>query len=41
MTRIWWHLMGRFCEARSMRAFQKYLDLKAQAEKFFQRRDQL
>lgn len=40
MTRVWWHLAGRFCEARSVRAFHKYLALRKKAEEFFRRRDQ-
>jgi len=37
MKRIWWHLSGRFCEARADRAFQNYLKLKAKAEKYFRK----
>ncbi len=36
---IWWHLAGRFNEARSHRAFSKHLRLKEKAMKYFSRID--
>lgn len=35
MKLIFWHVAGRFYEARSLRAFNRYLRLKKMAEKFF------
>lgn len=33
--KLYYYLAGRFAEARSKRAFAKYLRLKEKAEKFF------
>ncbi|MFV0386526.1 hypothetical protein [Paracoccus sp. (in: a-proteobacteria)] len=35
MTRIIWHLLGRFCEARAQRALTRHVRLSRRAEKFF------
>lgn len=37
MVRIYWHLMGRFYEARSDRALRLHVHFKKRAEEFFQR----
>jgi len=37
MVRIYWHLMGRFYEARSSRALRLHFTFKRRAEKFFSR----
>ncbi|MFN4102584.1 MAG: hypothetical protein ACK4GT_22710 [Pararhodobacter sp.] len=37
MIRIYWHLMGRFYEARALRALNRYHQLKSISEKFFRR----
>lgn len=37
MIRIFWHLMGRFYEARSSRALTLHVRFKHRAEKFFAR----
>lgn len=37
MRRIYWHLMGRFYEARADRALSIHFALKEKAEKFFRR----
>lgn len=37
MTRLLNHLMGRFYEARAMRALKRYHQLKSISEKFFRR----
>lgn len=37
MIRIYWHLMGRFYEARALRALNRYSRLKSISEKFFRR----
>jgi hypothetical protein len=35
MRRVFWHLCGRFYEARASRAHGRYLALKRRAEEFF------
>ena len=37
MRRLFWHISGRFYEARSERARKKYVHFKEVAEKFFTR----
>lgn len=37
MIRIYWYLMGRFYEARSIRALNLHFRFKEAKEKFFQR----
>lgn len=37
--RIVWHLLGRFYEARSIRALHRHHALRCIAEKFFRKRD--
>ena len=37
MQRIYWHLMGRFYEARSDRALKLHFRLAERAEKFFRK----
>lgn len=37
MMNIFWHLVGRFYEARALRALKRYHRLKAISEKFFRR----
>lgn len=37
MRRVFWHISGRFYEARSDRALSNYLRLKRKAEGFFVR----
>lgn len=37
MKNFLWHLCGRWHEARSIRALQRYISLKETAEKFFAR----
>lgn len=39
MSRLWWHLRARFCEARARRAYRRYVALRKKAEEFFRRRD--
>ena len=37
MNRIFWHLMGRWYEARSDRALRLHVEFKQKAEEFFRR----
>lgn len=39
MRRVWWHLMGRFYEARSIRALIRHDRFRRASEKFFRRLD--
>lgn len=35
MSRVWWHIAGRFYEARAARAYARYRALSERAAKFF------